>query len=193
MKLCKKNELAKLHAKFMEEFEGEEEFVPETFSLPSERDLAINRLAQVSPQDLMDFREVPGKNKENLWIVKPCIKSGGRGIHLIDKIFDIPNHDGMKNVDQDVLQKYISNPLTIRGHKFDIRLYVLITRYSIILRDGVKIVHFSVDPLVVYILKDGLARFASEEYNTDSCNIDNNCIHLTNSAVNKVNFEMYKQ
>jgi len=176
MKLCKKNELAKLHVKFMEEFEGEEEFVPETFSLPSERDLAINRLAQASPQDLMDFREVPGKNKENLWIVKPCIKSGGRGIHLIDRIFDIPNHDGMKNVDQDVLQKYISNPLTIRGHKFDIRLYVLIT---------------SVDPLVVYILKDGLARFASEEYNTDSCNIDNNCIHLTNSAVNKDNIMDY--
>ena len=128
MRLCKKNELAKLHAKFIEQFKEEDEFVPETFSLPSERDLAINKMAQTSPKNELDFREVPGRNNENLWIVKPCIKSGGRGIHLINSIFDIPNHEGIKNVDQNVLQKYISNPLTIRGHKFDMRLYVLITR-----------------------------------------------------------------
>ena len=41
---------------------------------------------------------------------------------------------------------------------------------------------------MVYLFKDGLARFASEEYNTEANNIDNNCIHLTNSAVNKVTF-----
>ena len=128
MKLCKKNELAKLHAKFIEQYKEEDEFVPETFSLPSEREMAISKMAQTSPQNGIDFREVFSRNDRNLWIVKPCVKSGGRGIHLIDSIFDIPKPEGIKNVDQDVLQKYISNPLTIRGHKFDMRLYVLITR-----------------------------------------------------------------
>ena len=96
---------------------------------------------------------------------------GGRGIHLIDSIFDIPSYETNKNIDQDVIQKYISNPLTIRGHKFDMRLYALIT---------------NVDPLTVFVFKDGLARFATELYNTEADNIDNNCIHLTNSAINKV-------
>ena len=102
-----------------------------------------------------------------------CPNLGGRGIHLIDSIFDIPSYETNKNknIDQDVIQKYISNPLTIRGHKFDMRLYALIT---------------NVDPLTVYVFKDGLARFATEQYNTEANNIDNNCIHLTNSAINKV-------
>ena len=65
------------------------------------------------------------KSKQSVFI---CL--GGRGIHLIDNIFDIPSYESNKNIDQDVLQKYIANPFTIRGHKFDMRLYVLITRYK---------------------------------------------------------------
>ena len=43
MSLCKKNELAKLHREFLDKFKDEDEFVPETFSLPSEREAAITR------------------------------------------------------------------------------------------------------------------------------------------------------
>ena len=56
------------------------------------------------------------------------------------------------------------------------RLYVLIT---------------SVDPLIIYIYKDGLARLATEPYSTESIDIKNNCIHLTNCKVNKENTESY--
>ena len=82
----------------------------------------------------------------------------------------------VKDVDQAIVQEYIANPLLINGHKFDMRLYVLIT---------------SVDPLMIYIYKDGLARFATEPYSTDSMTIRNNCIHLTNSKVNKDNTDSY--
>jgi tubulin polyglutamylase TTLL5 len=73
--------------------------------------------------------------------------------------------------EQLIASKYINNPLLINGLKFDIRIYVLIT---------------SMDPWRIYIYNEGLARFASEEY--DSSNIKTNKFaHLTNYSINKKN------
>ena len=46
-------------------------------------------------------------------------------------------------------QKYITNPFLIDGLKFDIRLYVLL---------------YGVNPLRVFLFKDGLVRLATESY-----------------------------
>ena len=54
-----------------------------------------------------------------------------------------------------VISRYLCNPLLINGHKFDLRLYVLVTSY---------------EPLRIYIFKEGLVRFASVEYNTRASN-----------------------
>jgi tubulin polyglutamylase TTLL6/13 len=57
------------------------------------------------------------------------------------------------------------------GLKFDLRIYVMV---------------FGVDPLRIFLYKDGLTRLATEPY----CGVNNNnledvCMHLTNYAVNK--------
>lgn len=50
-----------------------------------------------------------------------------------------------------VVQKYIKHPALIEGHKFDFRIYVLVTSV--------------VDPLTIFLYDDGLVRLASEKYN----------------------------
>jgi hypothetical protein len=45
----------------------------------------------------------------------------------------------------------LKNPALIDGHKFDFRIYVLITTV--------------VEPLTIFVYQDGLVRLASEKYN----------------------------
>lgn len=68
-------------------------------------------------------------------------------------------------------QRYLHKPYLIDGLKFDLRIYVLVT---------------GVQPLRCFIYKEGLARFATEEYNSpQGNNLKNLCMHLTNYAINK--------
>lgn len=69
--------------------------------------------------------------------------SRGRGIYLIDNVSELPLDE------VSVVSKYIGNPLLINGHKFDLRIYVLVTCF---------------DPLRIYVFKEGLARFATHKY-----------------------------
>jgi len=69
-----------------------------------------------------------------------------------------------------VISRYIGNPLLINGHKFDLRVYVVVT---------------CVEPLRVYVFKEGLARFATEEYSNKGGAAANKFVHLTNYSINK--------
>ena len=54
-----------------------------------------------------------------------------------------------------ICQQYVSKPFLIDGFKFDLRIYILIS---------------SCDPLRIFVYKDGLARFATVQYNEPSNN-----------------------
>lgn len=69
-----------------------------------------------------------------------------------------------------VVSRYISNPLLCYGHKFDLRLYVVVTSF---------------DPLRIYMYREGLVRFASEPYHAQEQ--DAKFAHLTNYSINKNN------
>ena len=67
-----------------------------------------------------------------------------------------------------IIQKYIEDPLLIKGRKFDIRVWVLINQN-----------------LDCYFFKEGYVRTSSSEYNTDASALDDDYIHLTNNAIQK--------
>lgn len=68
-------------------------------------------------------------------------------------------------------QEYIRRPMLINGLKFDVRVYVLVLR---------------VDPLSVFVHRQGLVRFATVPYRPPtSGNLSTQRMHLTNYAVNR--------
>jgi len=73
------------------------------------------------------------------------------------------------------VQKYIKNPALIDGHKFDFRIYVLVTSV--------------VEPLTIFVYNDGLVRLASEKYNLskNGGGVQDHYMHLTNYSLNKKN------
>ena len=102
---------------------------------------------------------------KTVYIVKPEASCQGKGIFLTQ------NLEGFANNERCVIQEYMKNPLLINGLKFDLRIYVLVA---------------GCDPLKIFIHKEGLARFATENYCPPvSSNFDNACMHLTNYAINK--------
>ena len=106
-------------------------------------------------------------NPNETFIIKPENSCQGKGIYLVQDPMEVDQAENQ------VAQKYITNPFLIDGLKFDIRLYVLL---------------YGVNPLRVFLFKDGLVRLATETYLQPSeDNIDNLFMHLTNYAINKNN------
>ena len=116
------------------------------------------------------------EKRNKTFIVKPEASCQGKGIFLTrnaenltaDKIVHT-NEQGQQ--EHMVVQRYMHKPYLIDGFKFDLRLYVLVN---------------GINPLRVYIYKDGLARFATVKYQSPAPgNLHNLQMHLTNYAINK--------
>uniref|UniRef100_A0A915PNE5 Tubulin--tyrosine ligase-like protein 5 n=1 Tax=Setaria digitata TaxID=48799 RepID=A0A915PNE5_9BILA len=122
----------------------------------------------VTPKDYQKFVEHFNAQSHGLkpFIVKPVASSRGNGIFIIQSPGDIPLGSPM------LVSRYIENPYLLNGHKFDLRLYVLVTSFY---------------PLVAYMYSEGLARFASEKYSSSAKSYEQHFSHLTNYSLNKNN------
>ncbi|KAK9805688.1 hypothetical protein WJX72_012081 [[Myrmecia] bisecta] len=118
----------------------------------------------ILPRDAADLLADVARHPGRLYIRKPLASSRGRGVRLVRNISQL---DTAKPC---IVQHYISNPATIQGRKYDLRVYAALT---------------SVDPLRVYIYEDGLVRFATELYDNDQASLRRPCVHITNTSINK--------
>ena len=128
------------------------------------------------PQDSQLIKQELTQKKGSTFIIKPDAASQGYGIFLANDWKSI-KHIEIKLGSQYVVQKYMQKPYLIDGLKFDLRIYCLV---------------YGVDPLRVFVFREGLARFATEMYvEPNSKNLHNLHMHLTNYAINKFaeNFE----
>ncbi|KAJ8286878.1 hypothetical protein GJAV_G00044380 [Gymnothorax javanicus] len=160
VEMLRKITLSRAVRTMQELFPEEYNFYPRSWILPDEYQLfaAQIRLAKDSDSSLRPT-----------FIVKPDGGSQGDGIYLIRDPSDMRVISGASSK-LAVVQEYIQKPLLIDKLKFDIRLYVLIK---------------SLQPLEIYIAKEGLSRFCTEPYQEPSQkNLNQVYMHLTNYSLN---------
>ncbi|EGC34731.1 hypothetical protein DICPUDRAFT_34522 [Dictyostelium purpureum] len=104
---------------------------------------------------------------KNIWIVKPSSQARGVGIQIFTNLTQLLEYTKQGN-DEYIAQKYVELPYTIKNTKFDIRQFVLVK---------------SLNPLVIFKLKECYLRFCSVEYSTD--NLNDRFVHLSNFQVQK--------
>ncbi|KAF5302280.1 hypothetical protein FQA39_LY10319 [Lamprigera yunnana] len=140
------------------------DFIPITFVLPADYNMFVE-----------EYRKAP----QSTWIMKPCSRSQGSGIFLINKLSKLKrwSREANKSVLQPqlskesyVISRYINNPLLIGGKKFDLRLYVVTTSFR---------------PLKAYQFRHGFCRFCTVKYDSSVAELDNMFVHLTNVSVQK--------
>jgi tubulin polyglutamylase TTLL4 len=96
--------------------------------------------------------------------MKPTGSSCGRGIRIIGKKQTINKRPGY------LVSKYLSKPHLLRGYKYDMRIYVVVTCF---------------EPLKAYLFPEGLVRLATQPYSTAKGSLKKRFIHLTNFSINK--------
>eukprot|EP00746_Dinoflagellata_sp_MGD_P123622 gnl/MRDRNA2_/MRDRNA2_58246_c0_seq1.p1 gnl/MRDRNA2_/MRDRNA2_58246_c0~~gnl/MRDRNA2_/MRDRNA2_58246_c0_seq1.p1 ORF type:complete len:924 (-),score=137.93 gnl/MRDRNA2_/MRDRNA2_58246_c0_seq1:122-2893(-) len=121
------------------------------------------------PDEFKSWVQAREANPRAMWIFKPANGSCGRGIKVMtNQVSAATDADLSKR--SGVVQRYIYDPLTINGYKFDLRLYVVVSSY---------------DPLRIYLGDEGLVRFATEKYSASPKTLGLRNMHLTNYSVNK--------
>lgn len=117
----------------------------------------------VLPNDADEWRLECERYPDGMYILKPPASSRGRGIRMMRRPSDIKPEKDL------LIQRYVRNPHLIDGYKYDMRMYVAVT---------------CVDPLRVYVYREGLVRLATMKYSDNEKDLKKRCMHLTNYSVN---------
>ncbi len=116
------------------------------------------------PEDYHALQRDAFTAPERRWIIKPKSLSRGRGISVAADAGIVPVDAKM------MVQEYLKRPHLYDGRKYVLRCYLAI---------------MSVEPLRVYLYKEGFVKLASEPYRDSD--FDNLYAHLTNPDVNALN------
>ncbi|NWU36721.1 TTL11 polyglutamylase, partial [Hylia prasina] len=160
METVRKITLSRAMRTMQDLFPLEYNFYPRSWILPEELPLFVAEVRMMKDRN---------PSWKPTFIVKPDGGCQGDGIYLIKDPSDIRLTGSIQSRPA-VVQEYICKPLLVDKLKFDIRLYVLLK---------------SLEPLEIYIAKDGLSRFCTEPYQEPTLkNLHQVFMHLTNYSLN---------
>ncbi|KAM3728147.1 Tubulin polyglutamylase ttll-11 [Dirofilaria immitis] len=163
--LSKKISLTRAILSMRRLFPDEYTFYPSSWFIPAQLDAFIKHC-----NNFTKSQDSSASFENNIWyIVKPDDGAQGTGIYLIQKPEQIRKPETCQ-----LIQEYITDPYLLNDNlKFDLRIYAVIK---------------SINPLSIYVAREGMARFCTEEYAIPtSSNFDNLYAHLTNYSLNKEN------
>lgn len=110
-----------------------------------------------------------------LWIVKPAALRGGKGIQVMEAgpaAAQILEYTASDNSTTWVVQQYIERPLlTLEGHKFDVRMYVVLDR-----------------KMQLWLFPEGYLRVSSKPY-TYRENLADAATHVLNGVIQQADTE----
>ena len=167
--LGRKDFMYKHYKNYHNLYKDDYNYVPETFILPEDANYFLEKYKNI----------ISNLSSSKIkFIVKPVGSSRGRGIRILsdkNEFKQLCKISQIKHGKNYLISRYISKPHLINNKKYDLRIYVLIS---------------SLYPLKIYMYKEGLVRFATEEYTKGDYN--NVFVHLTNYSINKHNTQRYK-
>eukprot|EP00736_Rhodelphis_marinus_P010272 Rmarinus@m.14933 len=103
-------------------------------------------------------------------VVKPDFGSEGKRIVVVNSVKSFEEYMSTNRAKQCIVQEYVDPPMLLKGFKFDFRVYVLVT---------------SLDPLRVYVCREGITRFCAMKYKTEFGDKFEPRRHLTNYTLNR--------
>lgn len=162
VEMLHKINLSRAMRTMQELFPEEYNFYPRSWILPEEYQIFAAQVRMGRDSD---------PSLRPTFIVKPDSGSQGDGIYLIRDASELRSMaTAAGGGRQAVVQEYMHRPLLVDKLKFDVRLYVLVR---------------SLEPLEIYVAKEGLSRFCTEPYQEPSPkNLHRVFMHLTNYSLN---------
>nr|XP_039257520.1 uncharacterized protein LOC120334135 [Styela clava]XP_039257521.1 uncharacterized protein LOC120334135 [Styela clava] len=176
LEISHKVQLSRILKRMQTLYPGEFDFYPTSWVIPEQYHQFIgevgtaagskNKNGRFTPDNKVRKSSIP--TTPRTFIVKPDAGRQGDGIYLVTDPRDVQAEVGTR---PSIVQEYIDSPLLLEGYKFDLRIYVVISR---------------IDPVEIYICKEGLARLCTTPYEAPTKqNVKNTFMHLTNYSLNK--------
>ena len=148
------------YKRFKDRYPDDYKYLLETYSYPEQKDIIETK-----------FKNYIINKSNCLWMIKPKLGSIGNNISILKDF----SHKKIK-LNEYIITKYLDNPHLIKGYKYDIRFYGLVS---------------SIKPLKLYLYNEGYVRLCSEKYNFSYKSIDKKYGFITNLSLNKKNKEKY--
>lgn len=104
--------------------------MPETYCINDQNWSLI--LSQIAEKYYFAHNQLVDHLNNLVWILKPALLNNGQHIKIFQQLSQLEQHfiSSRRLGGDHVLQRYITNPHLLRGHKYSIRMFVVVTNYA---------------------------------------------------------------